>query len=235
MLCIGRLLTYSTGMVSHEVVVAPSVLSADFVRIAEAVSLVESTGGDWLHLDVMDGRFVPNITFGQKMVSDIRSITSLPLDTHLMIEEPDRYLEEFAEAGADYITFHIEACVHTHRAIGRITDLGRKPGISIVPSTPITAIIEILDQVFQVLVMTVNPGFGGQALIPGCVEKVRQLDRLRKEQGLSFRIAVDGGINRETAHVVRKAGADVLVAGSAFFSSADPAGELAMLKGVSNA
>ena len=231
MLCIAARLPYSMCMAPIGTIAAPSILAADFTAIGDAVRLVESFGGDWIHLDVMDGRFVPNLTFGQKMVRDIRRMTDLPLDTHLMVEEPERYIAEFVDAGSDFITFHIEASVHADRTVALIEDLGKKPGISLVPSTPVHAIQELLGKVFQVLVMTVNPGFGGQKLIPGCVEKVRALDGLRRKLGLSFRIAVDGGINRETARIVREAGADVLIAGSAFFESADPAQEIAMLKG----
>ncbi|HUX22259.1 MAG TPA: ribulose-phosphate 3-epimerase [Spirochaetia bacterium] len=211
--------------------VAPSLLSADFAHIGKAIRLIEESGGDWVHLDVMDGCFVPNITFGPKMVSDIRPLTKLPLDVHLMIEHPDRIIPEFAKAGADHITFHVENTIHVHRIISQIREFGAKAGVSIVPSTPVAAISELLAFVDVILVMTVNPGFGGQELIPECLEKVRLLDQLRRERGYAYVISVDGGVNRGTAEAVREAGTDVLISGSSFFAAEDPALEVMLFKG----
>jgi ribulose-phosphate 3-epimerase len=211
--------------------IAPSILSADFSELGSAVDAVGRSGADWVHLDVMDGRFVPNLTFGPKMVSDLRGRTGLPFDVHLMTEKPEDLVGSFAAAGADYLTFHIEACTHAHRLVQAIRGLGKKPGISLVPSTPADAVAELLGDVDQVLVMTVNPGFGGQEIIARCLEKVRRLAELRRERGASFLISVDGGVNESTAPAVRAAGADVLIAGSAFFAAADPAGLVARLRG----
>jgi ribulose-phosphate 3-epimerase len=199
------------------IIIAPSILSADFSHFAGAVAEISGSGADWVHLDIMDGHFVPNLTFGPKLVEDLRPRSSLPFDAHLMVREPEYMIEDFARAGADYITFHAEAAVHSHRILAAIRDLGKKAGISIVPSTPVSYIEELLLFTDLVLIMTVNPGFGGQTLIPSCLEKVKKLAEIRKERNLSFLISVDGGINEQTAGLAREAGADVLVAGSAFF------------------
>ncbi|WP_319561507.1 ribulose-phosphate 3-epimerase [Marispirochaeta sp.] len=211
--------------------IAPSVLSADFTDIAGAVRLIESSGADWVHLDVMDGSFVPPITFGSQMVRDIRAITDLPLDAHLMVDNPEKQIESFAAAGADYITVHAEATVHLHRILQSIRDLGVKPGVSIVPSTPVESLGEILHEVDLVLIMSVNPGYGGQKLIPSSLAKVERLVQLRKEKSLSYLVSIDGGVNRSTIESVQKSGVDVVVAGSAFFNSEDPAAEVSVLRG----
>ncbi len=216
---------------SSRVIVAPSLLSADFGELARGARLIEEIGGDFIHLDVMDGHFVPNITFGPKAVTDLRKVTRLPFDAHLMIENPENFVEEFCRTGADYVTIHLEATTHVHRALAAIRDCGRHPGISIVPSTPVDALSEVLAMVDIVLVMTVNPGFGGQELIPQCLKKVEKLKALKEEKGYSYLVEVDGGIHSKTIRLALDAGAEVIVAGSAIFDSPDPKAEVEMLRG----
>ncbi len=198
--------------------IAPSILSADFAKLGEEIEDVEQGGADYIHVDVMDGHFVPNITIGPLIVEAIRPVTKLPLDVHLMIENPEQYINAFAKAGADIITVHQEATVHLHRTIQMIKKEGVKAGVVINPATPAEMIRPILRDVDLVLFMTVNPGFGGQAFIPSVLPKIKQVAKWRAEQGYSFEIEVDGGVNRETAKLCVEAGCDVLVAGSAIFN-----------------
>lgn len=201
--------------------IAPSILSADFTKIGQEIKEVEIAGADYIHIDVMDGHFVPNITIGPLIVEAIRPVTALPLDVHLMIKNPDNYISAFAEAGASIISVHQEASVHLHRTIQLIKSFGVKAGVVINPGTPPLMIKEILSDVDLVLVMSVNPGFGGQSFIKESISKIKKIAKWRKELGLSFEIQVDGGVNSVTAKSCVDAGADVLVAGSAVFNQFD--------------
>jgi ribulose-phosphate 3-epimerase len=201
--------------------IAPSILSADFARLGEEVRAAQEAGAHWLHVDVMDGSFVPNITIGSGVVGSLRKVTSLPLDVHLMIEEPDRYIRDFVNAGADIVTVHYEATVHLHRTVQLIKEGGVKAGVSINPATPVGCLENILGDIDVVLVMSVNPGFGGQAFIPGSLGKIKALKKMIIDAGLSPLIEVDGGVKPENAKEVAAAGADVLVMGSAFFTPGD--------------
>jgi len=194
-----------------------SILAADFASLAEEIAAAERGGGTIVHVDVMDGHFVPNITFGPPVVKAIRPVTKLPLDCHLMIENPDEYIQAFAEAGADMISVHQEVCRHLHRTLQLIEQHGVKPAVAINPATPVEMLIEVLPMVHHVLVMSVNPGFGGQRFLPLALDKIEQLAELREEMGLNFRIEVDGGVAHDTVAQVVQAGADMLVAGSAIF------------------
>jgi ribulose-phosphate 3-epimerase len=201
---------------------APSILSADFAHLAEQIQAAAEGGGTVIHVDVMDGHFVPNITIGPLVVKSIRKTTDLPLDCHLMIENPDQYIPDFADAGADWISVHQEACRHLDRTLHLIRSHGPRVGVVINPATPVETLSEVLDIVDYVLVMTVNPGFGAQKFIPNCVHKVRRLAHLRAERRLNFRIEVDGGIALDTVAEVARAGAEILVAGNAVFGKGDP-------------
>lgn len=203
--------------------IAPSILSADFSKLGEEIEDVEKGGADYIHVDVMDGHFVPNITIGPLIVEAIKPITNLPLDVHLMIENPDKYIPAFANAGASIITVHQEASVHLHRTIESIKTLGVRAGVVLNPATPAILIKDILAQIDMVLVMTVNPGFGGQSFIHETLRKIEQIASWREELGLSFDIEVDGGVNVNTAQLCTEAGANVLVAGSAIFNQTDRA------------
>jgi len=208
-------------MEHSKLIVAPSVLSADFSKMAEEIETINISAAKWIHLDVMDGQFVPNITFGPKFIQDLKPCSSLVFDTHLMIEKPERYVELFARSGCDYITVHSESTIHLHRVLQMIHSCGCKAGVSIVPSTPVCMIEPVLDMVDLVLVMTVNPGFGGQQIIPSTLHKVTDLAQLRDDESYGYLISVDGGVNQKTIADVVLAGADVAVCGSSFFSSED--------------
>lgn len=201
---------------------APSILSADFSKLGEQVAQVEKAGAQMLHIDVMDGHFVPNISFGAPIMKSLAGKTKLPFDVHLMIENPDRYAADFVLPNTEYITVHQEACVHLHRSIQNIKNLGVKAGVAINPGTPVSVLSEVLGDLDMVLVMSVNPGFGGQKFIPGALKKVRELAALRGEQGLNFEIEIDGGITTENVREVVDAGVSLVVAGSSVFHAPNP-------------
>jgi ribulose-phosphate 3-epimerase len=201
---------------------APSILSADFARLGEQAQAAVDGGATLLHVDVMDGHFVPNITIGPPVVASLRKATNVPLDVHLMIENPDQYIAAFVDAGADWISVHQEACTHLHRSLELIASKGVKVGVVINPATPVQTLGEVLDIVDFVLVMSVNPGFGGQKFIPASLDKIRKLATMRNAKGAGFRIEVDGGIGRDTVAEVVRAGAEILVAGNAVFGKGNP-------------
>jgi len=209
---------------------APSILSADFSKLAQQVQTVEDAGAEWIHLDVMDGHFVPNITFGPLIISGVRKITDLTLDAHLMIENADDYLESFKKAGVDQITVHVEACPHLWATIDKIHQLGLKAGVTLNPATPVSLVETVLHKVELVLVMTVEPGFGGQKFIPETLQKIKFLHEFKQRHALHYHIQVDGGIDETTAPLVVQAGADVLVAGSSIFGAPDIALAMAKIK-----
>ncbi len=201
--------------------IAPSILSSDFSRIGEEIKSAEKAGADLIHVDIMDGHFVPNITIGPPVVKAIRKVTDLPLDVHLMIEDPDRFIDSFAEAGADIITVHSEASTHLHRSVDFIKSSGKKAGVSLNPATPLNVLDFILSEIDMVLLMSVNPGFGGQKFIPQTIDKIKMLKAIIREKGVSVDIEIDGGVNDKNAGSLVKEGADILVMGSAFFNSKD--------------
>jgi len=209
---------------------APSILSADFSNLSQQIRLTEIGGADWIHCDIMDGHFVPNITFGPVAVKAVRKLTKLPVDVHLMIEKPDKYLEDFAKAGADYISVHVEEAVHLNRTINRIKELGCKAGAVINPATPVESVKDVAEYIDLLLIMTVNPGFGGQKFIPNSIRRIKEAVDLRSESHANFLIEIDGGVNIDTIKKAHSAGVDVFVAGSAIFHSENISGATAELK-----
>ncbi|MBP0446323.1 ribulose-phosphate 3-epimerase [Roseomonas sp. SSH11] len=224
----NRRVTRST---SRPVLIAPSLLAADFTRLAEEVAAIESAGADWLHLDIMDGHFVPNISFGPAIVKALRPLTRMPFDVHLMIAPADPYLAAFAEAGADLISLHPEAGPHLHRSLQTIRGLGKKTGVVLNPGTPVESIAHVLDLVDLILVMTVNPGFGGQSFLESQLPKMATLRRMIDESGRDIRLQIDGGVTARTAPLCLEAGADVLVAGTAVFGAPDRAAAIRAIRG----
>ena len=210
--------------------IAPSLLAADFTRLGDAIQMVNQSVADWIHCDVMDGHFVPNISFGLPVIEQIKKVAEKPLDVHLMISDPDRYLERFKEAGADILTVHYEVCPHLHRTIGAIREMGMKAGVAINPHTPVQMLIDIMHDLDLILLMTVNPGFGGQKFIPGSYKRLVTLRQMVNTLAPNALIEVDGGVNLDTGRQLFMAGADVLVAGNFIFSSADPKGTIEALK-----
>ena len=210
--------------------IAPSILSADFARLADEIAMLEAGGADWVHVDVMDGRFVPNLTFGVKVIETVRRLTELPMDVHLMVVEPEKYFDDFVDAGATGLTVHAEVTPHLQRQLTRIRELGAAAGVALNPSTSLSMVENVLDDMDLLLVMTVNPGFGGQQFIPLSLEKIGRARRMLDEAGSRAVLELDGGINRDTIYPCWRAGADAFVAGNAVFSADDPRAEIGMLR-----
>jgi ribulose-phosphate 3-epimerase len=217
-------------MAARAVRIAPSLLSADFGKLAEDLATLEAGGADWLHVDVMDGVFVPNLTFGAKLIETCKKLTKLPLDVHLMVVEPEKYFDSFAKAGADVLTVHVETAPHLHRQLMRIKELGAMAGATLNPSTSLETVREVAHDLDLLLIMSVNPGYGGQKFIPGAVEKVARARALLDDTRSKALLEVDGGITRETIHACWRAGADTFVAGNAIFSAKDPKAEIGALR-----
>jgi ribulose-phosphate 3-epimerase len=211
-------------------IIAPSLLAANFLRLEDECRMVNESEADWLHLDVMDGRFVPNISFGLPVISQVSKISQKPCDVHLMILEPERYVEDFKKAGADHISVHIEACPHLHRNIQQIKSMGMEAGVAVNPHTPVSMLLDILGDIDIVLLMSVNPGFGGQSFIPHTLNKIRELRRIIDDNKLNVKIEIDGGVTVENAGKILEAGAHVLVAGNTVFASKDPKETIRQLK-----
>jgi len=210
--------------------IAPSILSADFSRLGDDILAVEKAGADWIHIDVMDGHFVPNITIGPLVAEAVNRVTNLPLDVHLMIEAPERYIHAFAEAGADWISVHAETCIHLHRTLSLIRDAGARPGVALNPATPLSALEWVMEDIDYVLIMSVNPGFGGQSFIPRSLERIRAVREMAASGNPELIIQVDGGVNGKTIRDIADAGADCFVAGSAIFGKGDYAAVIAEMK-----
>jgi ribulose-phosphate 3-epimerase len=213
-------------------IIAPSVLASDFSNLTQQIRYVEMGGADWIHCDIMDGKFVPNITFGPIIVNAINGITNLPLDVHLMIEDPDKYIPDFIKSGADIITVHQEEVKHLNRTVALIKDLGAKAGVAINPATPVSTLTEIIEYVDMILIMSVNPGFGGQSFIENSLNKISELKNIRDEKGLKFIIQVDGGINKSNIRQISERGCDAFVAGSSIFKSDNITGATIELKNI---
>ena len=212
--------------------IAPSILSADFARIADEIAMCVDGGADLIHIDVMDGRFVPNLTFGSKVIETVRRLTKLPLDVHLMVVEPESYFDEFVGAGADVLTIHQEASPHLHRQLTRIRELGAKAGVALNPATPVEMVRDVIDAIDLLLIMSVNPGFGGQIFIPSSPDKIRRARAMLDTAGSRAALEVDGGIGRDTIAQCWRAGADTFVAGQGVFGTPDPKAEIGVLRGL---